>query len=295
MKAIMKSGRAKQIYIQVYDMENEIGQEIELNLSIIKLEGMSQLNLNNYLYLCGHEHYTNEHEAAKFIKIDPLKQPANVSFLISCSYCHYYPSMTYMRNEFIIVIGGKNTLKCEMFNKLRCKWIDLVDLPEERYGAILSVDEVTQSLYLFGGYNSTSKKINSSILKLNLKQGRMERWETIITMSTNAVFLTKCYSCVCRVDPNKVLIIGGKNNLEEDSLDIIECSFNKTSIVINNRGELDIPSSFKSTNFCCEYNGNLFLFDDRSTIHKLSKFELKHSSSSFFEIVKDHPRNGTMA
>jgi hypothetical protein len=279
---------AEQILIQTYDMENEIGKEVEINLRFLKLEGMSQLNLNNLLYLCGSQD-SNEHSGSTFLSIDPLKQPASVSYLVFSSFSHFHPSMTHFRSEYILVVGGKGSLKCEMFNLRTCKWRNLTDLPEERYGGVLAVDENTNNIFLFGGFNSNSQKIHSSILRLNLKTGL--RWDTIVTMTNNAMLLTKCNAAVCKVDRSTVLILGGKTNEQESCDEIIEVNLSaKPSISIKSRFRLNKPTTFSNVNHACEINGHFFNIDDDTMVHKISKIDQAYSVNSFFDIQEDETR-----
>ncbi len=292
MRAIKKDSHGKsQILIQVYDIEKELGREIELNLSILNLEGMSQININNQLYLLGSNTPDNHHEGSRFITVDPLKEPACFSYLISSSHCHYYPSITQYKNEYIIVVGGKNSLKCEIFNIKRCKWMDLVDLPEERYGAVIAVDELALCLYVFGGYNSTSKRIHTSVLKLNIKLGRMDKWDTIVTVSNSSVLLTKCYATVCKLEKNKILIIGGQTNQEESCDDVIEVTFNKGSLVVSSKFKISESTVFNTINYACEMNGSYYMIDNQAMIHQVSRFDQTHKCSSFFDFSWDQVLN----
>jgi hypothetical protein len=292
MRAITKSNYdSEQIFIQVWDMENEIGKEIEINLRFLKLNGLSQVNINNNLFLCGWgSDKSSDHAGSIFLKIDPMKQPANVSYLVSSSYCHFYPSLIQYKGEYIICVGGKNSVKCEIFSltQAQMKWKALPDLPEERFKCILASDELNSCIYLFGGHNSNSNKIHSSILKLNLKNG--PRWETIVVNTDQAQMLTKVDACICRVDRNTILIVGGTTNEEQESEDVIECSFNlKSGLNIRNKLKMNKSTKFETLKHAGEFNGNYFLIDETSSVHKIAAFDQKHSYKSFFSNDDDLP------
>lgn len=121
-------------YLQVYDIESEVGQEIPVNLRFLSLTNMSQINHNNDLYLCGSnaEAIEEDHTGSFFIKIDPSKTPVNMSYLVNSSHTHKFPAIVNYKNDYIIVVGGKDSVKCEVFNKKASRWKDLPDLPEVR-------------------------------------------------------------------------------------------------------------------------------------------------------------------
>lgn len=292
MRAITKSTfDHEQIFIQVYDIEDEIGKEIEINLRFLKLNGLSQFNMKSNLFLCGWENANGiDHAGSTFVRIDPMKEPATVSYLVSASHCHHYPSLTQYKGEHLVCIGGQKSLKCEIFTFASMKWKDLPDLPEERYKCILFPDEANSCIYLFGGYNSTSKKIHSSVLKLNLKNG--PRWETIVVSSNQAALLTKIESGICRVNRTNMLIVGGTSNDQEETEDIIECSFNSDKkgeklFNICNKLKMNKSCKFDSMNIAGEYNGNYFLIDQSSIVHKIAALDHKHTYKSFFSSDND--------
>ena len=46
-----------------------------------------------------------------------------------------------MKNEIIIIVGGKEQIECEGYLISQTKWIDLPPLPEDRYKCSLLQDE----------------------------------------------------------------------------------------------------------------------------------------------------------
>jgi hypothetical protein len=270
-------------FVQVYDIENELGREFPLNLSGARLDGMSQINVKGCLYLCGNKEKA-EHEGSFFLQVELSNKPTKIKFLVNSIHCHYYPSMA-SKDDTIVLVGGKDCLKVEIYS-LPGLWRSRDSLPEERYRCSLFIDE-RNYLYLFGGYNSNSGKILTSILRLNI-QSNTTRWETLLTMSEKASLLTRIDSVVCRLSPSCVLIVGGTSNHEKLSDDIIEFKLvEKGNFTINRVGNITEPCKFSSFNFACETESSFFLMDDANFVHKINKKDFSHSSTSFFSISQE--------
>jgi len=126
MKAI---GNKANSYIQIFDIDREQGLEQRLDLKLIEsLESCGQLMLGKALYLCGTTSKLNT-DCSFFFKFDPETTP-QFNILINTKESHYKPAMTNLFKESIIVIGGKNTVKCEKYLIKLAKWRPLPDLPE---------------------------------------------------------------------------------------------------------------------------------------------------------------------
>ena len=67
---------------------------------------------------------------------------------VNTCYPHYYPSLTILRNEYLIAIGGFKSKKCEYYSITNKKWKELPELPEERYGASAICDNTYNIVYL---------------------------------------------------------------------------------------------------------------------------------------------------
>jgi hypothetical protein len=284
MRAITKDTTdGDKTFIQVYDIESGKGKELEVNLRFLKLEGLSQININNSLYLCGWNDDGNDHTGSSFIRIDALKTPIHVSYLVNSSYCHIYPSLAFYKNEYIIIVGGKQNKKCEIFHKKNHRWKDLPELPEDRFGCSLVSDEITASVYLFGGYNQNSNLICCSVLKLNLKIGLS--WETIIVKS-NSSLLARTYAAINKIDKSTILLFGGKTNAEESTCDIIIYDI-ANKIPVLSLLKMDNPANFKTASIPGENENNFCFLDDDAYVHKLAKNESYCISQSFFYLEED--------
>ena len=104
-------------------METEIGKDMEIPTRIIKdLEGMSQVFIENLLYLCGGPIGMNkDYDTSQIFKIDTNAIPISVSVEVTSLFAHHYPALGVFRNDYIVVIGGKNNKKCEIYNRISKK------------------------------------------------------------------------------------------------------------------------------------------------------------------------------
>ena len=143
-----------------YDIDEEYFIELRVVFPIIRtIEGMSELNMDKKLFLCGiSPKQKNEGSFLLQINLD-LKglnsdEQIKPEILINSHYPHIYPSLIHDKNEKILCIGGKGQTLCELYNLSMNKWIALPELPEERYKCTLCLDNKGDYVYLFGGINS---------------------------------------------------------------------------------------------------------------------------------------------
>lgn len=293
-----ESDPKEQLVIQAYDVENEILFEFPIGNSILSsLDGISQVWLNNKLFICGASigsinsakkkknkeadeetsYNQNSFSSSFMYSIDLLKKPISLSFEVNSCFLHYYPSLSVLRNEYIIVIGGKNSKKCEYYSNTNKKWKELPELPEERYGASTVCDNTYNSIYCFGGYDSTSKKNCMSIFKFNVNSG--VKWETILAME-NSESIAKQFGCIIKKDNGHCILLGGKNNKGQACDEIVDLYIkNKmTSITLQETPSLCKNLIFRSLRQGEENrNGCLYLFDD-DTVDIVHKIDSKFSS-----------------
>lgn len=96
-----------------------------------------------------------------------LRQDPKSTILMNSFYPHYKPIMLEFKKKYIIIIGGKNSIDCEIFSLVSHHWKKLPKLPESRYnGKGLVVNEC--NIYVFGGQNEliqnekTKNKVNKN-------------------------------------------------------------------------------------------------------------------------------------
>jgi hypothetical protein len=271
--------------MRIYDIEYDKGIEIEINFRIVdEFDGISQIVFNNCLYFCGAGRNDN-FEGSYFLRYDPMsKSGVNLNILINAVHHHYLPTMVGYKNEFILVIGGENCNYCEIFCLKSNKWRILPELPEERFKCSAIADDSSDWVYLFGGYNSISKRNCSSVLRLNMRTFLV--WETIL-VKNNSYLLARNSCGIIKFDkyPN-IYLIGGKD--DDDNLGdcIIEYDIStKTPSVF--RKKLDYNASFIQHTGVDLNKMEFYLFDENYFIHKITKADFKLSLIDF----KDYSNN----
>jgi len=322
-------------FIQFYDIESEFLEEKYIESKITSLKGISQIFIENTLYLCGNNleniitennestisnsnstnnininnnnlnnniinnskstnNINNNNNNFNIIKtnnssiisfsssfmfsIDLTKEPLIMSYEVNSSHLHYYPSLNILRSEYIIVIGGYKSKKCEYYSISNKRWKDLPDIPEERYGTNILIDNASNLIYLFGGFNEDTGKNCISVLKLNVNS--CIKWNTIFVME-NADCITKNFCNVIKKLNGKFLILGGKDDNGKPSNDIIEVDVKSKKITVENylNGDIKISNNvyFKSSRTGVEYKKCFFLFDDEE-VDKIYKIDEKYSN-----------------
>ena len=123
-------------------------------------------------------------------------------------YSHSNHSMISTGN-YIFVIGGINSNKCEAFNLTTLKWELMPDLNiSERQRTILAVYD--NYLYAFMGYNQYG--ILDSVERINIKDLENSKWEMVNT--SNPFDLdTKFYGSGIYCLDGEIYFIGGKKGL----------------------------------------------------------------------------------
>jgi hypothetical protein len=234
-------------------------------------KGLAQLNLNDTIYFCGSK-YNDFYSGAYFFKYEPNVTGSNLNFLINSKNYHYFPTLIFAKNEFIIVIGGLESTSCEIYSIFSHIWKTLPDLPDERYKCSAYSDNSTDHVYLFGGYNSYKKVNYGSILKLNLKQNVL--WESFyVNSDTN--LLSKNSTAIMKIN-NTVYILGGEDNNNCKTDEIIEFNLNSRRALLS-KNSLCKPSSFLQVSGVDLGKNVFYIFDDEFFIHKFSKNELSPS------------------
>jgi hypothetical protein len=248
--------------------------ELQVNLRIVTLNGLSQLYRTKSIYLCGSN---DDKQPANLLKLDFTSNPIKLSYLVTSCYNHIYPALVSVQNDFIALVGGRGTKKCEMYNKKLVKWTNLAELPEERFGCTLVADSSNNCIYLFGGLNENAK-ICYSVLKYSFKPGYY--WETIITRQNSEIMgLMNC--CVLRSDKNKIIFLGGANSEGESDRFIEYDLTNKNAKVLPYR----LSEKARFSIFGCSIPNSsnaIFAFDDGDGIHKIQNDGSTCSVKNFY-------------
>ncbi len=240
---------------------------------ITSLKGLSQLNQENSIFLCGG---LNEkpYSGSFLIRINyNIIMENSIKFLINSQYVHEYPSMLYIGDNLIIIIGGKNQIKCECFDYEYNKWSNLPDLPEERYLCSLCLDNAKKYVYLFGGFNNNLKCNIGNILRMDIYEQLY--WEKILIKDNDS----KCYlmknSCGTFAFNNDILILGGENNFGNLTNDIIKYDI-KNNLVLKIAFSLQKNGKFTNQSGVNVNDLYFVFFDDDDYIHKIYSDDINY-------------------
>jgi hypothetical protein len=165
---------------------------------------------------------------AKMVKMPSMLHP------------HWNHSMI-SNGNYIFVIGGYNTNKCEAFNLRTLKWEAMPDLiSPERQKATLAI----YGDYLYAFMGQTQFNVLDSVERINIKKLGSSNWENVIYSNPNKVN-TKFYGAGVYIVKGQLFFLGGKLGLGDDQSDF------KSEIY---RFKFD-TNEFLNTDIC--YNGKI--------------------------------------
>ena len=210
---------------------SEIYLENDLKLQAFP-EGGSFCNYKNFLFFTGGKE-TQKGIGKLFLRITmniENDSKAKIIKMPSMCYSHWNHSMIANEN-YIFVIGGCNSNKCEAFNMQTLKWESMPDLNSpERQCAMLFI--YGDYLYAFMGYNQND--IMDSIERINITKKGNSKWENVIVTNNGNINL-KFYGAGVYNVKDKLFFIGGKyghGNEEKDYKSKIYCyDFNKMEFI----------------------------------------------------------------
>ena len=265
-------------YIQTYDVDNEEGTERPITPhKLFNMQGMSQIFLNNTLFIFGSPSSTStpdEFTSSFLYTVNVLKEPLTMSIEVNSCHSHFYPTLTILKNEFLIAIGGYNSKHCEYYSIVNKKWKELPDLVEERYGASALCDNNYNHIYVFGGLNSQSGNCGVTVLKLNVNICVM--WETIVVMY-NAELFAKMNTSIVKRDDGKVMILGGCNSDGDECDDVVSIDLKGRTLKPKKENvKLDVKGTFISLrNGAANGKGVVYVMDDgedkENVVHKVEE------------------------
>ena len=169
----------------------------------------------------------------------------------SMLYPHWNHSMI-SNGNYIFVIGGYNTNKCEAFNLRTLKWEAMPDLiSPERQKATLAI----YGDYLYAFMGQTQFNVLDSVERINIKKLGSSNWENVIYSNPNKVN-TKFYGAGVYIVKGQLFFLGGKLGLGDDQSDF------KSEIY---RFKFD-TNEFLNTDIC--YNGKINFIENE--FHRMS-------------------------
>ena len=262
-----------------YDIEENILLKYYIKIPILKsLKGISELNLNSKLYLCGNSSLNDDSSSYLFqLNFKDL----STKILVNSKYCHYFPSLIAINNDKIICIGGKKHVECEIYDINIDHWTLMPDLPEERYKSTLCYDYKNKYLYLFGGINSEKRNKKyiekDNFLRISSKNYSFPIWEKIFLETKIENKLLNRISSATIFLGDYIIIIGGQNEEGKKLKNISKFDVDKYRIESSGH-QLEFPAKFINYNILVDYKYNFineknffYLFDSDNNIHIINK------------------------
>ena len=269
--------------IQIFNFLSQSYDECAIQTNISDFLGCSQIQIGSTIYLCGTSPTKNEYDSSFMYSIDTSIIPLKTKLEVNSFSSHYYPALTQYNNEFIFVIGGKRTDKCELYYIQHKKWKNLPSLPEERYGAVVLMHNESYSLYIFGGIDSESGAYKKGVLKLGLPS--FVKWEHV-DINENAFYCELAFSANACVNNNgnTFYILGGQKESEGESNGVVMVTFNDQKMKVK-ESDIKLPEKicfryYKSCMFN-EMENTLYYFCENED-RKMVKVNINSGEASEF-------------
>lgn len=254
---------------QMLDVETSDSFITEIKLFFFKnLNAVSQITIENCLFLLGQQS-DNCNAGSLFILYDLTDKLSQYTILVNSTYEHFKASLTVFKRDFIVAVGGKNSIKCEIYHRNSNKWRTLPDLPEERYGCGIVSDDTKDQLYCFGGFNSKLRSYLPNVIRVNLKSSNS--WENVSIKGGHLI--ERANFNIVKVGKESVLILGGSTSTKDITDTIVEYEFSH-KIANELPLKLMVPCKFDSYSHA-EFASSIYVVDDDSNIHIISKKEGK--------------------
>ena len=220
------------------------------DISILKIQKfedyISFLNFKNKFYISGgystsKQFYEYDIDSNNFKKLPEMLSN------------HYYHTMI-GNNNYIYSVSGFKSKKVEKYDIMNKQWKSLPDLSYERtYSNTLVYNN---NIFIFGKINDFNDEQNSNnIIEYYNIENENENGNKWNQIAINIKFPFN--SGIIKNNSNTILLVGGKMELNENSIDSCYC-FNIKKM--NNNYNIDIklskiklesPDEFNGNNFCC--------------------------------------------
>lgn len=140
-----------------------------------------------------------------------MKGEVKVTKMPSMLFSHWNHTMI-ANGDYIFVIGGYNSNKCEAFNLRTLKWEEMPNLySNERQRTILAIYE--DYLYAFMGYSQFG--VLDSVERINIKDFGKKKWEVVTITNLSKVDI-KFYGAGIYYLNGELYFIAGKKGLGYD-------------------------------------------------------------------------------
>lgn len=184
----------------LYDVEYDLSFSIKMNLRIINnLKGFSQIGIENKIYLCGSP--SKDYLSGSMLLSLDITKNSSFTHLINSTFNHFYPTLANYHDSNLAVIGGINSVKCEVFNFETSKWRSIPDLPSIKYGCSSLIDVYNDYLYIIGGYNTEEchivnpenvrKSLKDRCIKIDENNDNASLFEENDNKNTNSIKVNK--------------------------------------------------------------------------------------------------------
>ena len=196
-------------------------------------QGGAFCNIGKYLYFTGGQEKLNG-IGKIFLRVSLPQNDFKIKLTKMPSMINSHWSHSMIANDdYIFVIGGYNSNKCECFNLKSLKWESMADLnSNERQRAMLFIYK--DYLYAFMGYTQFS--ILDSIERINIAKLKTSKWEKVSISNPNNINL-KFYGAGIYNNNGELFFIGGKVGQENEEKDFKSeiYSFNFDGMVFNTK------------------------------------------------------------
>ena len=178
-------------------------------------QGGAFCNNGSFLYFSGgQEKQKGIGKIFLSLSVSKIDFKVKLTKLPSMNYSHWNHSMI-GNDDYIFVIGGYNSNKCECFNLKTLKWEAMPDLnSEERQRPILAIYK--DYLYVFMGY--TQYNILDTVERINIKKLGTSKWEKVSISNPDDINL-KFYGAGIYNYNEKLYFVGGKTGKGNDDND----------------------------------------------------------------------------
>ena len=195
-------------------------------------QGGAFCNTKNYLYFTGGQE-TQKGTGKIFLRIDlNVDGKVKMTKMPSMLYSHWNHTMV-ANDNYIFVIGGYNSNKCEAFNLRTLKWEEMPNLySNERQRTILTIHD--NYLYAFMGYSQFGILDSVERININIKDFGKKNWE-VVTITNLSKIDIKFYGAGVYYLNGELYFIAGKKSLGNDDssykTDICSFKFNEGEFV----------------------------------------------------------------
>ena len=168
-----------------------------------------------------------------FLRIDlNVDGKVKMTKMPSMLYSHWNHTMI-ANDNYIFVIGGYNSNKCEAFNLRTLKWEEMPNLySNERQRTILTIHD--NYLYAFMGYSQFGILDSVERININIKDFGKKNWE-VVTITNLSKIDIKFYGAGVYYLNGELYFIAGKKSLGNDDssykTDICSFKFNEGEFV----------------------------------------------------------------